>query len=196
MQLALLIGTVTIFAEVVPAQCEVYFSPKDRVAGRLIEYIDREQKSIKVAVYALTHQEITSALIRAKERGVQIEVMVDPFAVRTRSSVQKLRKAGVPLFVWDYELRDSVRSTKKGRSKPLMHDKFCVFGDRMVWTGSFNFTHDAAAQHQENVVALESKEIASKYLQEFAEMKLYETRPYDEYLALHPNKGKQSKKGV
>lgn len=173
-----------------PASCEVYFSPKDHLAGRLVDLIDQEKKCIKVAIYCITHKEITAALVRAKERGVEVEVIVDPFSVKGRSGIHALLRSGIPLFVWDSEMRTQVST--KARRRPLMHDKFCVFGDDLVWTGSFNFTYDAENVHQENAVTLESKEIASKYLEQFADMKKFEARPHEQYVALHPKKGKKS----
>lgn len=170
------------------ANCEVYFSPKDHVAKKLIGLIDREKKSIKVAVYRMTHREIAEALVRAFHRRVQIEVIVDPFSVKKRSSIHKLLRGQVPLFVWDSELSVHTRFTSKKNRRPLMHDTFCIFGDELVWTGSFDFTYDASAIHRENVITLQSREIAAKYIEQFAQMKLYETRPYDEYLFYHPKK--------
>lgn len=172
-----------------PASCEVFFSPKDQLARRLIELIDQEKKSIKVAVYSITHREIAEALVKAKQRGVQVEVIVDPFAVKKRSSIHMLLKGQVPLFIWDHELRTG---GKQKRLRPLMHDKFCIFGDDLTWTGSFNFTYHASNLSQENAVTLESREIASKYLDQFCQMKLYESRPYQEYIAYHPKKGKKT----
>lgn len=190
--LILILSLASVVMEAAPANCEAFFSPKDHLARRLIELIDRETKSIKVAVYCMTHKEIAEALVRAKERGVAIEVIVDPFSVKQRSSIHVLLRGKVPLFVWDHELSAQVRSLAKKRGqRALMHDKFCIFADQMVWTGSFNFTYDATSAHQENVVTLESKEVAAKYLDQFAQMKLYETRPYHEYLAYHPKKGKK-----
>lgn len=179
-----------IVASAVPASCEAYFSPKDHLAKRLVDLIHREKKSIKMAAYCLTHKEIANALVQAHERGVQVEVIVDPFAVKRRSSIHALLRGKVPLFVWDHELRSQTRTVNsRVGARPLMHDKFCVFGAEIVWTGSFNFTYDASNTHQENVVTLESKEIANKYLEQFADMKLYEARPYQEYVFLHPKKG-------
>lgn len=165
------------------ADCRVYFSPKDQLADRLIEMIDKEEKSIKIAIYSMTHLGIAKALAAAKERGVAIEVLVDPFSVKKRASIQRLLDAKVPLFVWDQGVRMA-----EGKRRGLMHDKFCIFGDSLVWTGSFNFTNDAHLKHQENAVAIDSREVAQKYLVQFAHMKLYESRPYQEYLALYPKK--------
>jgi len=165
-----------------PAECKVFFSPKDQLADRLIEMIDKEDKSIKVAIYSMTHLGIAKALVAAKERGVAIEVLVDPFSVK-KSPIQRLLEAKIPLFVWDQGVRMAER-----KRRGLMHDKFCIFGDSLVWTGSFNFTNDAHLKHQENAVAIDSREVAQKYLVQFAHMKLYESRPYQEFLALYPKK--------
>lgn len=175
-----------------PASCEVYFSPQDQVAQKLIDLIDQETTSIKVAIYSMTHTGITKALIRAQERGVDLQVIVDPFSVKIRSSVNQLADADVPLFVWDQNLQMKGQQSNRRQRRALMHDKFCLLGDRVVWTGSFNFTHDAAMRHQENVVTIESRAIAAKYKAQFDQMKLYECRPLIEYKDLYPRKSKKA----
>ncbi len=175
-----------------PASCEVYFTPQDQVAQKLIELIDQETRSLKVAIYAMTHTGIAKALIRAKERGVDVQVIVDPFSVKIRSSVNQLVGAEIPLYVWDQQLQ--MKGNEKVRRRALMQDKFCIFGDQTVWTGSFNFTHDAANRHQENVVTIESKTIAGKYKEQFEKMKLYECRRLSEYKELYPRESKKAEK--
>ncbi len=168
--------------------CKVYFSPKDHLADRLIELIDKEDKSIKVAAYSLTHLGIAKALIEAKKRGVAVEILVDPFSIKARASLRRLVEAKVPLFVWDKGMQMNV-----DKRKGLMHDKFCIFGDHLVWTGSFNFTYDANARHQENAVTIENREIAMQYLNQFSYMKLYESRAFQDFIVLYPKK-KRAKK--
>lgn len=173
------------------ANCEAYFSPKDHLAERLIQLINQEKKSIKVAVYCLTHTGIAKALIDAREKGVNVEVIVDPFSIKIRSCVHRLSKANIPLFVWDPTLNLQGKSFKGGKKRdkaPIMHDKFCVFGESITWTGSFNFTHDGNLRNEENAVIIESSEIAKKYLQHFSDIKVYGCRPFGEYLAFHPKK--------
>jgi len=63
-----------------------------------------------------------------------------------------------------------------------MHNKFCVFGKEKVWTGSFNFTFDAATNHRENVVVLENREVAKEYLKEFEDLKKNGSISYASYL--------------
>lgn len=174
--------------------CEAYFSPRDHLAERLIQLIDKEQKSVQVAIYCLTHTGIANALIRAKERGVRVEVVVDPYSIKVRSPLKKLVAAEVPLYVWEPK-----RLLSMGRSaerRPLMHDKFCLLGDHTVWTGSFNFTYDANLSHQENVLIVEDLDIAKKFREEFTTIKQLGCQSYAEYVATHPKKSHSSGKSV
>ena len=150
-----------------PAKCQVYFSQKDPLAEKLIELIEREEKEIKIAIFCMTHFGIAHALIRAKDRGVNVEVIVDPFSLKTRSSIHRLIKANIPLFVWDRNIRLGATTTLGRKKRALMHDKFCVFGSHLVWTGSFNFTQSAQKKNQENVVILDDPYVFEKYAAQF-----------------------------
>jgi phosphatidylserine/phosphatidylglycerophosphate/cardiolipin synthase-like enzyme len=167
------------------ASCKVLFSPQDPVADELIDLIQKETRSIRAAVYCLMHRGISRALIDAHRRGVSVEIIVDPLSVKARSPVERMGDANLPVFVWNP--KEETRRTKKGKEvkvkKPLMHDKFCIFGDRLVWTGSFNFTFDAANSNQENVVVLENRAVAARYLEEFERLKKAGCLPLGTYLA-------------
>src|SRR5438128_1907739 len=56
---------------------KVYFSPADNLRKKIITLIDQEQSSIHAAVYFLTDGEVAQALIRAKRRGIAVELVVD-----------------------------------------------------------------------------------------------------------------------
>lgn len=151
---------------------QVLFSPEDNVAGELISLIEKEKKSVKAAVYSLMHQGIAKALIDAKNRGVQVEVIVDPYSIKSRCPANKMRDAHIPIFVWSPPVKYSAKSGKQIKErKSLMHDKFCILGDKYVWTGSFNFTFQGTSSNRENVVILESAQIAAQYLDEFERLK-------------------------
>jgi len=194
----LLLGCSSVFAKNSMDSHQVYFSPQDQVVDRLLAMINSEQRSIQAAVYCLTHKEVADSLIRAHRRGVAVELIVDPFSIKARGPLAKLVKAGIPVFVWDPapSARKYWPKEKKKKSRPsLMHDKFCIFGQKTVWTGSFNFTYDAHLSNQENVVVVENLETASVFHTEFEQMKRKGCRRYEEYLVLHPptkkSKGKR-----
>ena len=65
-----------------------------------------------------------------------------------------------------------VRSPNLIRRKTggLMHNKFCVFDRRTVWTGSFNPVKSGKKTY-DDVLIIESEKLAKNYLEEFEEMK-------------------------
>jgi phosphatidylserine/phosphatidylglycerophosphate/cardiolipin synthase-like enzyme len=52
----------------------------------------------------------------------------------------------------------------------LMHDKFAVIDANQVWTGSLNFTINGAYRNNNNLVRIDSTELAGLYAVEFEEM--------------------------
>lgn len=177
----LLICNGLIASEAMKAQVQqVYFSPADRVADHLIELIAKEKTSIKAAVYAFTHKGVAQALGRAKDRGVAVEVILDPFSLKNRGAISVLTKAGIPIFVWNV--------ANEPNKKSLMHDKFCVFGNSVVWTGSFNFTYEADTKNEENVIVLEDPGLAARFETQFHRMKKSGAIPYEEFLKMQSKK--------
>lgn len=151
--------------------CEVYFSPKDGVAERLIGRIQAEKESIRVAVYCLMHAGIARALSEAHARGVDVEVIVDPYSINSRSPIAKMVEKGVSVYVWNPKELAVQSGKKRNKRKPLMHDKFCVFGNHTVWTGSFNFTRVGNLSNRENVIVLGGSDVADSFLKEFQAIK-------------------------
>lgn len=176
---------------------QVLFSPDDNVAGELISLIEKEKKSVKAAVYSLMHKGVAKALIDAKNRGVNVEVIVDPFSIKSSSPANKMREAHIPVFVWSPPLKYKAKNGKQIKErKSLMHDKFCVLGDKCVWTGSFNFTFQATSSNRENVVILESAQIAAQYLAEFDRLKKSGCVPLGTYLANKASKASKPLQGA
>jgi len=56
-------------------------------------------------------------------------------------------------------------------SKGLMHDKFCVFDEKIVLTGSWNPTMRGTYYNDNNVILIYSKKISEAYLKEFERIK-------------------------
>ena len=172
-----------LWGSAVTSHATVYFSPEDQLDKRLIEQIEKENKSIHVCVYTFTHRAIVNALIDAKKRGVEVEVIVNRLAVKNKSPLQKLVEAGISVFVWDGD-----RSKRKNAHKPLMHNKFCVFGMDKVWTGSFNFTYEASKIHQENALVIQDASLASAYKGQFYTFKHRSCIPLSSYVSMAPKK--------
>lgn len=143
-----------------------FFSPHDDLRKALLHLIKEEKKSIKIAAYVLTDADIVKAVCDAfKKRGVEVAVVVDRSCLQMRGhKVTDLRKAGIPVAVFDGEL---------GEEGAIMHNKFVLFGENMgkkslVCTGSANITRSAYGSNYENVIVLDDPNIWAHYAKEFA----------------------------
>ena len=137
----------------------VYFSSEEHVGERLVDMINKEKEQVQVAVYRLSDQKVSEALIAAMKRGVKVKVITNKDSPTLAFRV--LKKAGV-----------DVVTAKKESKNSLMHHKFVLFSKNeadksLVWTGSFNFTYAASKHHRENVVVLEGSDVYARYQKEF-----------------------------
>jgi phosphatidylserine/phosphatidylglycerophosphate/cardiolipin synthase-like enzyme len=57
----------------------------------------------------------------------------------------------------------------KGRinRRGLMHNKFCVFDNKVIWTGSYNPTYNGTYYNNNNVVVINSEALAKDFIDEF-----------------------------
>jgi len=169
--------------ECTPCLPEAFFSPHDDLAKQLTELIGQEKSSLKIAIFQFTHRDIAKALIEARQRGVEVELIVDKSALKSRALLTKLERAGVTISVF--------APSDKGKMRSLMHDKFCIFGGKSVWSGSFNFTNAANVSNWENALLVEDPKIASRFSEHFLRIKTSNTVPLGVYLASFPSKGKK-----
>jgi phosphatidylserine/phosphatidylglycerophosphate/cardiolipin synthase-like enzyme len=140
------------------AEIQVCFAPP--IAGScdplatVLRTIDGARTTIRIQMYSLTLQEIVSALVRAKRRGIDVRVIVDRGQLHQDRNdslrVASLASAGVPVLV------DTVPG--------LMHDKVMVIDGDTVLTGSFNYTWGAEHWNAENLLVLHDPALAAEYL--------------------------------
>jgi mitochondrial cardiolipin hydrolase len=137
---------------------EVLFAPDDRPATRLVELIDGAQQKIYAAIYMITDQKIAQALVRARKRGVEVQIIVDTSSmVGSYGKGQQLKAGNIELYV--FGAQHSFR-------QPLMHNKFAII-DNKVWTGSFNWTKSANEKNQENVILTDNADIRVRFERHF-----------------------------
>ncbi|HTH94347.1 MAG TPA: phospholipase D family protein [Rhodocyclaceae bacterium] len=138
-------------------EIEALFSPWDDVEGHLIGAIDQAQHNIHVQAYLLTSRNIADALLRARERGVHVEVLADAAMVRNGESsrIPMLAAAGIPVWL---ETRYA-----NAHNKIMLID---VEGlHPVVITGSYNYTWSAQARNAENILILrDNPALATRYL--------------------------------
>ncbi len=151
---------------------QVYFtdpakvSDPEKLSGsipeKLIAYIDGAQQSIHIAAFEFDLTPVAEALIAAYRRGVEVrwvtddEYGIDADEEEGHGQFAMLERAGI-------QVRDDGRGA-------LMHNKFSIFDEKIVWTGSTNITVNGNFRNNNNVLVVESPGVAAIYEREFAEM--------------------------
>lgn len=165
---------------------QAFFSPDDNVQEILVQLIDQEKKSIKIAIFSFTDGKIAQALIDARYRGVSVEVIVDASGQRDKfSKIETLKAHGVKVSVYDPKNNTIYNN--------IMHHKFVIFennigGKSLLWTGSYNFTKSATLNNQENVLVLDEMHLVQKYAHQF---ELIKERTHKKVLVSSTSKRKQ-----
>jgi phosphatidylserine/phosphatidylglycerophosphate/cardiolipin synthase-like enzyme len=143
---------------------EIYFTDPTNPASKqesggieqaIIASIDAARLSVDVAIYSLSLREVGNALLRARDRGVAVRVVMESDN-RERSVPQALIDGGLPIL--------------GDRREGLMHDKFIIIDRSEVWTGSLNYTVTGVYSDNNNLVHIRSVKVAENYLTEFEEM--------------------------
>ncbi len=112
------------------------------IRTNIIKMIDYSQKSIDIAVYSISDDVIVNALLKAKNRGVKIRIVTDRLQSTQSKSVEDLYNYGFDIKISD------------GYNKGMMHNKYAIFDNSIVITGSFNWSNNAETYNWENAIVL------------------------------------------
>jgi phosphatidylserine/phosphatidylglycerophosphate/cardiolipin synthase-like enzyme len=140
-----------------PKDGEVCFSPDEPCAAKLIKFIQTATKSIDVAIYDINIEGLVSALLEKTKAGVKVRVVCDKKQSQgDHSLVDSMVDAGINL--------------KFGHQNGIFHDKFTIIDDKIIETGSFNYTNHAFTANQENQVYLSNEAIVKRYTERFSKI--------------------------
>jgi phosphatidylserine/phosphatidylglycerophosphate/cardiolipin synthase-like enzyme len=142
----------------IPAQgsLQAAFTPWDDIEGIIKASIDDARQQVLVQAYLLTNKTIADALIAAKRRGVDVQVLADArkHAEVPSSRLATLASAGIDVWLeTGYE---------NAHNKVILIDP--ATPNATVITGSFNFTWTAQHRNAENILlARKNPSLAARY---------------------------------
>jgi len=129
---------------------EVCFTPGGACTDKIVAEIRKAQKQIRVQAYSFTSRPITEALIEAKKREVEVEVIVD-------------ESNEDPKYKMDDFLKDQGVAVFTDKKHAIAHNKVILIDDQTVITGSFNFTKAAQERNAENLIILKDSKALDAY---------------------------------
>jgi phosphatidylserine/phosphatidylglycerophosphate/cardiolipin synthase-like enzyme len=161
------------FAAGAEMMVQTCFSPQGKCSTHIIREIESAKQELLVAVYAFTSDDLAGALAQAKKRGVIVQVIVDREFDRSNDNSKGKFLEGQKIPV----RRIAGVSAKAGeKDSGLMHQKFAVIDRRVVFTGSYNWTHSAESRNDENLLVFrDANPLAEEYRKAF--LRLWERKP-------------------
>lgn len=155
------VGSVDLNGQALPSAA---VRPETPVSALLAKAIDASQKSIRLALYEFTLQDVLEALLRAKARGVDVKILMDFSHVFPRGKdpdggSQQRKEQIQALLDAGFDLRVLKGAAKQG----TMHNKFAVFDGKVVEFGSYNWALTAEKDHFENAIFSDEAERVSFY---------------------------------
>lgn len=132
------------------SEIEVYFSPKDKSSIRIVQLIKEAKTYIYIPTFLITHTNIANELINAKNRGVDVRIIIDANSTGTRNSKHGLlRRSGILLKTENYAGK--------------LHAKTMIIDDKYLITGSMNFSNSGENKNDENLLIIKNSKIAKAH---------------------------------
>ncbi len=111
--------------------------PRGHALADLRRRIRMASKSVRAALFTLTHPLLVDDLIAAKERGVAVSLVIDAHSGRGASAqaVARLKTSGVEVSL--------------SQGLQLLHYKFALIDNQTLVSGSANWTKSAFAKNSD-----------------------------------------------
>src|SRR5260221_8148268 len=131
-------------------EARVCFTPGGNCASQVISAIDKAREEILVQAYAFTSSPIAEALIKAKNRGVRVEVLFDKKASQdSHSQISTLGNEGIKVY--------------PEKTNGIAHNKVIIIDRNLLITGTYNWPNSAEHRNSENLLIISNPELAQQY---------------------------------
>lgn len=140
-------------------QIETLFSPEVNLKEKLLEEMESTTSTLDVAIHEITSLEMAQALVKARQRGVKVRVIVDSKQAKMRTSkITYLIQQGILIKVLG------------GKEKGAMNLRFAIFDEKRVLMGSFDWSDDSLRWNYENIFMTDESETVTIFRKEFGKL--------------------------
>lgn len=141
------------------ASYEVCFTPRNNCKQKIVKEIKLSKKQILVQAYSFTDPVIAKALIKAKQRGVDVQIIFDK------------TQAGISRKIIELLSKNNIKPLLDFRPTGIAHNKVMIIDNSTTITGSYNYTKSAAKRNAENVLIIKDSELSKKYIKNWRKQK-------------------------
>ncbi|MBI3408326.1 MAG: phospholipase D family protein [Planctomycetes bacterium] len=140
-------------------EVRTYFSPKGGCQEAIVAELQKARREILVQAYSFTADPLTYGLVDAKKRGVTVEILLDKSnEVERYSDLRIFLEQGLDPHI-DAE-------------HAIAHNKIIIIDQRVLISGSYNFTNQAEGENAENLLIFRGHpELIRRYRENFIQHK-------------------------
>ncbi|MFH0974392.1 MAG: phospholipase D-like domain-containing protein [Spirochaetota bacterium] len=128
--------------------------------SHLLDTVNISAKNIYFMIFSFTHFNLINQLINKHKNGIEIKGIFDESQL-ANSSEESLVKENIPCRI------DGNYFEQPDGHGGKLHHKTMIIDEEAVITGSFNWSYNANAENDENIIILYSAEIAKLYKDEW-----------------------------
>jgi len=135
-----------------------HFSPGNSCRNKIISLINGSKDKLDICVFTISDNRITESIIKAHKRGIELAVISDNDKANDRGSdIERLTSNGINVIL--------------DNSSYHMHHKFMIVDEKILLSGSFNWTRSASEYNEENLSVTYDKELVVLYGKEFKSLR-------------------------
>ena len=132
----------------------VFTSEDPALENAIIPVVQSATRSIRFLAFSFTDYPLADTMSQRFKAGVDVAGVFEKFGSETEAAeLRTLMCRSVPV--------------KQDGNPGFLHHKVIVVDERIVITGSLNFSTNAEENNDENVIIIDNPEIARLYTQEF-----------------------------
>ena len=135
----------------------------ENIRETILADLDKAKQVIWICMYLFTDYKIAKKVLEKHREGLAVEIILQDCEINRREELQNSYWNKLPSILWWYPETD----------EGICHHKFCIIDGRVVWDGSFNFTHTAATKNKESYFSDKNVETIDKYADQFKKIKKY-----------------------
>ncbi len=132
----------------------IRFSPEEDCFDFLLNELSRAEKSVYIAMYAFSDNRIAHYLKILSSKGVQISILVD-------------KDWNMSSIYSDIDDMARYACVRLDTCDDLLHEKFVVIDEKVVMTGSYNYTASAQTRNDEFIYKTTDKSVVQQFTQHF-----------------------------
>lgn len=157
---------------------ELYMGPRevggpDDLKKVIVDFIDGATKKLDIAVQELDSMDIAQAVVRARQRKIQVRIVLEGNYLKSKKGMKNPFKSGgkyeINRQIHDAILRTAI-NVKSDYNPQIFHQKFIIRDGNSLLSGSTNFTDTGTSSNLNHLVVIKDQKVARIYGREFREI--------------------------